>query len=118
MNWPKFLENEIEPTYATTERLLGTVDPDSIEWKLHRDTILRADSAAVSRPGFRLRSLEHRPPEVCNASFRVFAQGFLKGSRNCGRGSVDRNGADVGCLPADSSCGIEKLRQISRHTYT
>lgn len=33
MNWTQLLKNEIESTYATTERLLEKVDPDSLHWK-------------------------------------------------------------------------------------
>jgi len=33
VNWTELLKTEIETTYATTERLLDKVDPDSLEWK-------------------------------------------------------------------------------------
>jgi uncharacterized damage-inducible protein DinB len=33
VNWTQLLKSEIESTYATTERLLDRVDPDSLDWK-------------------------------------------------------------------------------------
>ena len=33
MNWTKLLKCEIENTYASTNRLLDKVDPDSLNWK-------------------------------------------------------------------------------------
>ena len=34
MNWTQILKDEIETTYATTAKLLGKVEPDSLDWKL------------------------------------------------------------------------------------
>ena len=33
MNWTELLKTEIEATCATTEKLLDSVDPDSLDWK-------------------------------------------------------------------------------------
>lgn len=33
VNWTQLLQSEIESTYASTERLLGKVDADSLDWK-------------------------------------------------------------------------------------
>jgi uncharacterized damage-inducible protein DinB len=33
VNWTQLLKGEIESTYATTDRLLDKVDPDSLNWK-------------------------------------------------------------------------------------
>ena len=33
MNWTEFLEQEIETTYAVTEKLLDKVDPFNLDWK-------------------------------------------------------------------------------------
>jgi len=33
VNWTELLKSEIESTYTTTEKLLGRVDPGSLDWK-------------------------------------------------------------------------------------
>ena len=33
MNWTQLLKQEIDSTYATTEKLLNKVDPESLDWK-------------------------------------------------------------------------------------
>jgi len=33
VNWTQLLKGELETAYATTERLLDKVDPDSLDWK-------------------------------------------------------------------------------------
>jgi uncharacterized damage-inducible protein DinB len=33
VNWTELLKHEIETTYATTEKLLEKVDPESLDWK-------------------------------------------------------------------------------------
>lgn len=33
MNWAQFLNREIETIYGTADKLMGQVDPGSLDWK-------------------------------------------------------------------------------------
>lgn len=64
MNWSEFLRGEIESTYATTEKLLDKVDPDTLDWK-----------PASGKNWMTVGQLLKHISEGCGAGFRAFVTG-------------------------------------------
>lgn len=64
MNWMQFLRDEIESTYATTEKLLQKVDPGSLDWKPQSGSNWMT-----------VAQLLKHISEACGAGFRAFVHG-------------------------------------------
>jgi uncharacterized damage-inducible protein DinB len=64
VNWTQLLKSEVEITYATTEKLLDKVDPDSLAWK-----------PATGSNWMTVGQLLKHISDGCGAAFRAFVTG-------------------------------------------